>query len=80
MTTIALTVHDSGIIGEPLHLQGEGSTDCLSCQPVTYPAMLLLARDRATDAAIARIADRLAVLEQVLSDSIPEQAWETYEK
>jgi hypothetical protein len=83
MTEIVITVHGSGIEGEPLHLRGEGSENCLTCHPRLYPGVLSahghLQIESAVDldaANIKRLGERMSVVEQVLSDLIPLQPGE----
>jgi hypothetical protein len=84
MTDIVITVHGSGIEGEPLHLRGEGSENCLICHPRLYPAVLSSPHGHTEIAAavdldalnIKRLGERISVVEQVLSDLIALQPGE----
>lgn len=77
---IVLTVHSSGIDGSPSHLRGDGGPDCATCHPPMFPATLLLPEDPHVAAALARLSERVGVVEQILSDSIPEQPWEAEQR
>ena len=59
-----------------MHMRGEGPAHCLTCFPIVYPARLVVPRDEITETQIAKIAERVAVVEQLLSASIPEQPFE----
>jgi hypothetical protein len=81
---VVITIHGSVIVGEPLHLRGEGSPNCLTCHPPAFPARLvadhghgdLVSADDIHNANIKQLAERVAVVEQILSDAIPPQPGE----
>jgi len=81
---IVLTVHGSGIEGEPLHLRGEGGPNCITCHPHAYPARLvadhghsdLVAASDIHHSNIKQLDERVGVVENILSDAIPLQPYE----